>query len=47
MQRRPTKFGANMKNIIFDIRHPIKTWRHYSTMRGFEKMFGKFPPMGF
>jgi hypothetical protein len=29
-----------MKNIIFALRHPIKVWRYYAAMRGFDKLFG-------
>lgn len=36
-----------MKNILFALRHPIKAWRHYSAMRGFEKLFGKFGKVPF
>jgi hypothetical protein len=38
--------GEPMKNIIFALCHPIKAWRHYSAMRGFDKLFsngGKVP----
>lgn len=39
--------GHTMQNILFALRHPIKAWRSYSAMRGFEKLFGPYGKVPF